>query len=473
LITNTQKDIKVTPYRFTKLLRVKITQEVNEHATVNIYGMIDDSFQDDYVFDTNFGDQVNVVQTLNGAEVILFKGMVTDIKIKHIHSTYYAEIEGVSNSYLFDIRLRSRSFQDITATYESIFDTVAKGKEYKSGSIYDKATKKAITEKYIIQYRETDFQFVKRLASRFNAGLVPDIKSNDPQFYVGHPTINCTRNLDEFNYSVRKRIKDHAVSSQNTNPELTPLDRVEYTIESNEYLELCEPVKYKNILLYVRKSQQEIKEDIITNTYILTTLKGLSQDEVFNDSIRGLSLQARVLERVNNKVKTHIFQIDEKQDVGKAYEFEYTTSYTASGNSGLYCMPELDDTVYIYHPSNRDESAVSLNSIRTQYSESDKITDPDTKYWRTRAGREIKLDPKEILITTKDDEIYFRINEETGVEIHSTKPINIKTAQDLNLTASKGIKVLAKTEITYECKGSKIQMDGEILIEGKKIKNNS
>lgn len=470
MVTNTYKDITVTPFEFIQLKHLKITQEINEHSYISLMGMIDKKDKDEYIEGTKLGSQVEVYQQVNKAQETLFKGMIQDIQVTNVNDTYYLEIKAVSNSYMMDIREVSRSFQNINDTYTAIFSKIAK--EY-GGDSMDKATNQAPTQKYIIQYKETDWQFIKRLASRFNSAIFPDVKSNAPKFYCGVPTIGGGKKLDDFNYSLRKKLKDFAVSSQNTNTEISDLDRTEYIVETTEFLELCEAVSYKDISFYVRALTYEVKDSLVTNTYILTTKKGLSVDKLYNDNIRGVSLQAKVLEVKNDCIKVHIFPVDEKQDVGKAYLFKYTTNYTAEGNSGWYCMPEVGDTVYIYHPTNKEEEAVSLNSIRTQNQASDKITDPATKYWRTKDGKEIKLSPEEILITAKDEEIYIQINEKSGIKIYSTKPISISTQASLSISSNKKIKMTAKEQIKYECKQSTIQMDGEILIEGKKIKNNS
>jgi hypothetical protein len=93
-------------------------------------------------------------------------------------------------------------------------------------------------------------------------------------------------------------------------------------------------------------------------------------------------------------------------------------------------MPELDDTVFAYFPSKEEGDGVTLNSVRTKGLSGDKISDHKIKYFRTIDGKELKFSPEEILITCTDDEI--------------------------NLT----------------CKSSNIKMDGDILVQGKEVKNN-
>ena len=45
----TQGDILVEPYKFQKIIKLKVTRELNEHAKLYISGIIDDENVDKYV----------------------------------------------------------------------------------------------------------------------------------------------------------------------------------------------------------------------------------------------------------------------------------------------------------------------------------------------------------------------------------------------------------------------------------------
>ena len=45
------------------------------------------------------------------------------------------------------------------------------------------------------------------MASHFNVGLVPDAISDKPKFWFGIPEGRKGGNLEEFNYSVRKKVE--------------------------------------------------------------------------------------------------------------------------------------------------------------------------------------------------------------------------------------------------------------------------
>ena len=92
----------------------------------------------------------------------------------------------------------------------------------------DKASQGAQIEKFILQYRETDWQFLKRLASHFNTGLIPDDKFAKPKFYFGVPKKASKGKLKNFNYRVKKHLGDYRFSSENYIEDLKETDFILY-----------------------------------------------------------------------------------------------------------------------------------------------------------------------------------------------------------------------------------------------------
>ena len=85
------------------------------------------------------------------------------------------------HTFNLDLKLKRRSFQNKDMKYTQLIDEVIK--DY-SGDYIDVVAKGSTTDKFIIQYDESDWEFLKRMASHFNAGLVPDTYSDKPQILV-------------------------------------------------------------------------------------------------------------------------------------------------------------------------------------------------------------------------------------------------------------------------------------------------
>ncbi|WP_411680975.1 hypothetical protein [Clostridium thailandense] len=55
-------------------------------------------------------------------------------------------------------------------------------------------------------------------------------------------------------------------------------------------------------------------------------------------------------------------------------------------------MPEAGDSVKLYFPSNKEEEAVVINSVRKKDKGGDKIDRPEVKYFRASSGKEAMFD---------------------------------------------------------------------------------
>ena len=353
--------------------------------------------------------------------------------------------------------------------YTAIFNNIIS--EYYGGDIIDNATQGRSTGKFLMQYHETDWDLIRRFASHFNAVLVPYTKSENPKFFIGLPERKSQGQLEEFEYEISRNITDFRRSKENENKNLNNNDCTIYKVYTDKIMELGDQIQYKDTSLFICEANIEMKRSVIKNLYILTTRNGFSYDTYYNDQIIGLSVQGDVIETSTDMLKLHMC-IDEHQNKPKAHFFKYSTMYTASGNSGFYCMPELGDVVFAYFPSNKEWEGITFNGARMNENKDDKLSDPDIKYMRTKYGKEIKFSPDEILITAVDDEIFIKINENTGIEMFSVKPIKFHTKENLSFEADKNIYMVAMDEINITCKTSKIKMDSNIIIQGLEVRHN-
>ncbi len=456
---------------------MRIIQTVNDHAYLYLTAILSDDYKDDYVKRVNAQEQIEVFIE-ESTHHTLFKGIIQRRQVKSVNDIFYLHLEGVSNSFKADIKKQYRSFQDRNMTYKQMIEDIIKN--YNGGDIADKASNGKPIGNFILQYRETDWEFLKRMASHFNMGILPVITFEEPKLVFGIPDGKDIGEIDAYNYSISKNIAQFMKSSQNTNPDLDELDALEFEIDTDNDCQIGDKVKYQNISLYIKSKETEIRKGNIHFNYILSTKNGLGQDKLYNEQIAGISLKGRVLQAVRDKVKVHL-EVDQEQDVAKAWEFSYTTMYTAEGNSGWYCMPEINDTVFIYFPTKEEHMGVGMNSIRVLNKPTDKITSPDTKYFRTIDGKELKFSPEEILITCvngknketgEEKVIYIRLNQETGIEIVSTEPIAFKSEKGISMQAKEAIKILSEQQIRLKCKTSEIVIDSKIDICGKDVKIN-
>ncbi|MBC2580553.1 hypothetical protein [Clostridium sp. DJ247] len=465
-------NLQVAPYELTHLLELKLVKKINDHARLYFTGIVPEEDKDSYVEMTKYQTQIEVSQIDDSSNSLpIFKGIVLNIAVKSVRGVYYIEAEAVSNTYDMDIKLKNRSFQNKGMAYKELIDKVISS--YSGADTIDTASNGSSIGKIIIQYNETDWQFLKRMASRFNVGLVPDAVSDKPKFWFGTPEGVGQGNLENFNYSVTKNISDFRYSSENFIPGIEENDFVYYEVETHEILNIGYQVNFKGKSLFVCQAVTIMKDGVLKHQYTMAPKKGLSQNTLYNNQIIGLSLEGRVIDVSKDNVRVHL-DIDDGQGTDEAWWFHYSSVYTAEGSSGWYCMPELNDHVRIYFSDNKEENAIAISSVRKNSDSggNNKFDNPDVKYFRTKSGKELKFSPDEILITAQDGSIYIRLSEKDGIQICSNKGINITSQENIMMDSQKKVIISAQEAIDINCKESSIKMDGSTSIKGNEVKTN-
>ncbi|OPZ93218.1 MAG: Phage late control gene D protein (GPD) [Firmicutes bacterium ADurb.Bin419] len=461
-------NIKVLPYDICPN-ELTIVKCINDHARTRVVAIVPEEEKDKYVNMTKTHTTMEIKYEDESGVTQMFKGVVTDIEVKVVRGIFYVTIDGISNTFNLDLKIKRRSFQDKNMTYTSLIKEVIK--DYSGADYIDVAAKSKKIEKFIIQYDETDWQFLKRMASHFNAGLIADTNSDKPKFWFGVPQGGQKGNIEQYNYSVSKRIGDFRVSSENYIEGIDEKDFTYFKVETNAIFNIGDSVSFLDKSLYVFQLIARLQDGILVHEYLLTQEKGMSQNLIQNEKVQGASVEGKVIEIKEDNLRVHL-EIDEKQEKEKAYWFPYSTFYTTEGQTGWYCMPELDDYVKLYFPTNREEEGVITNSIRRKTVGGDFITDPDVKYFRTKFGKELMFNKDEIMITGKDEEILIRLVAEEGIEIYSNKDIKIKADKGLFIESGKNLNITAGSKINVVCKDSQIEMNGITTIKGSKVKTN-
>lgn len=466
-------NLQVSPYQLVNLQELTLTKEINEHGSLRFTGIIPEEMQHSYVEMTDADTTVEVSQIHeNGGSSLLFSGLVLGIEVKVVRGVHYLEVEAVSHSYKLDVKRKSRSFQNTGMIYGDLLNKVAI--DYPDIDILDDATGGKAIGTFTMQYFETDWAFLKRMASRFHTGLVPATTFDKPKLFFGLPEGGVKGNLHNFHYTVKKKMAAYRDASQNHNPALEENDFIFYEVETKDHvLNIGDVVQFKGRMLIVNRAYTEMKDGLLKHEYTLCTRKGLSRPKLYNEPVTGVSIQGKIIEVIQDTVKVHL-EIDKEQNVGEAYRFPYSSVYTAEGNSGWYVMPEKGDTVRVYIPSNKEEDAIALSSVRQDKAEgsSNKLGNPDHKFFRTASGKELMMTPSEVVITAKDNDIYIRLSDADGIQISSSQKIQIVAKEDIMMESQKKVMISAMEELTLTCKESSMKLDGNTEIIGQELKTN-
>ena len=430
----------VEPFAMERITELRLIKKANEHAWLRFRGVLKEGEEESLLED----DWEEKAVTLKEEGTTLFCGVATDIGIVCESGVYYLEAEAVSWTIKLDKEEKKRSFQENGLSYYTIAEQLA---AEAGGSVQCHAEEKQV-KNLLLEYRETDWEFLKRLASHSNSVLVPDPKGTTPSFAFGVPEGMEYKDEagEEVDFAVRKKVSRYRKLSQCGSISYEEGDAVEYTLQTDHAtLEVGDMVKRKGKALYVREADLCLKGSVFTCRYGLTTKAGLSVKEAVHPYASGLTLNGTVLKVVGDTVIVHL-AIDDSQDEGKAYAFPYATGYSTESHTGWYVMPEEGDTVQIVFPTEDENEAYAVQSVRQE--DTEKTEDPQVKYLRTALGKEVKFDKNEILITANDDVTYIRINQNGGVDVITDKAVNVTSGGSVTVTSGDQITMTSKNDFS-------------------------
>lgn len=492
--SNAVGNIRIAPYKIIHLQHMKITKGINKHSTLSFSAIISDEKKDSYVNQTDAETSIKVViqDDAGKTEHCLFTGLVSKVRVNTVRGVYYLHVEAISHSYLLDIKLKKRSFQNPNIAYSSLIKEVISS--YKNADIIDAATAHKKTNTLIMQYEETDWQFLKRMASRFYTALIPANGFDFPKIYFGVATGQNKGELSTTYYTVRKDMEEYKKAVDNGVPGVSDTDYTMYEVHSNQLLEPGHEVMFKSHHLVVASVISETRNGIIEHQYKLYPQKGLRQKKIHNEAIIGASIQGKVIQIRRDTVRAKL-DMDDQLDANSDYWFPYSTIYASEDNTGWYCMPEIGDSIRIYFPSKKEEEGIAISSVSREIppkptsstavssqstvshsqnqaaakADKDPKEDPDTKTFYTKYGKLISLGPSSIII--KSGNMFITLDDEKGINIVSDQNISI-TANGSIVLGSSNILISANT-VTLSGKENSIQLEEEkIVIEGTEIKMN-
>lgn len=427
--------LMIKPFDLERLLEVKMEQKRNEHTMLSFYGIVKEGVEEKGLEEVNQGTPI---QFCHGDKV-LFSGILQTVQVSCKNHVYYLTGTAVSHTILLDLEPKRRSFQENGMAFSKVAEVCIQEKQAKMD--YQAEEKKV--ENLMLQYDETDWEFMKRLASHSNSVLVPQVEKDEPAFYFGIPEgVELKEKLKVADYTVQKDMELERLLSQSPEVKFQEEDAVLYTFETDKYcFYVGDMLELNGKKLYISESSLHLLDSVLTCQYRLGTKAALAVPKAYHESMIGLTLDGTVLKSVNDTVKVHL-GIDEKQEEAKGYAFPYATAYTAEQHTGWYVMPEIGDRVQIVFPTKDENDAYAVQSIRKETT--GKTSDPRVKYLRTADGKEIKLDEHEILITAKDGTTFVKLNENSGVEIITDKEIKVTSGGNITVNGGDNISMTSK-----------------------------
>ena len=388
--------------------------EVGENALVQLSGALAGREQHILTLDES------------GAEKCLFAGVIREAEMVRVGGYNRFHVELLSGTCLMDREVRSRSFQDVSRTYSQVAQQVCS--EYSGGAAICTVGEDKTLGQPVIQYRETDWEFLMRMASHCGGVLVPETHRGLPRLWFGFPdrSFTCEFPEDAYTSGISQRYYELGGSAAG----YSKADFFYYDVESPQLCDLGWYTVFKGQPFIISEKYAILERGELIFTYRLGRL-GLGWGKMlYNEKISGMTLLGEVLETSRETLKLKL-DIDKGWNPGGPYPYTWRPE---TGNF-MYCMPQVGTRVSLYCPNYDEKTAIAVNCVRTNGSDCGRMSDPSKRSFVTEHGKEMNLYPSEMSLIGGSKGL-FDLSDEDGITVSSEKPVVIIACEEIKFEAA-------------------------------------
>lgn len=459
--------IQLFPFEFINILDIKIHKSLNTHVTLEFSGRISEK-QEETLMGTamkNISVELVIVDD-EDKQKLIFSGIVGDFILDTTGDSRILTLNCISSTYLMDTVKRTRVFQNKGTTYNALLEKLNTYGDY--GCILSSGDGDTIN-RMIVQYGETDFEFAKRLATHFNTSICPAYLSEGIKYYFGMPNSNKSFEL-KADYAIKQEINQDLRCDEGELSYSIDKGNVVVTFSDRDVYEIGNYTTIKGQKYVISEINSYFTGAELVHEYILKEQMGLYRSKKYNSKIVGASLNAHITSVAKDKVTAYIHE-DGLQD--GATLFPYSTVYSSPDGTGWYCMPEENDSVRIYFPTEKEHHGYAISAVNSdgdiESGAEAPRSNPDNKSLKSKYGKEVLFTPTTLLFTNNDGTTIL-IDDKEGITITSPNLVKIESESEIEMiSVGSSINLIGTELINIEQASTAVKLENNIDISGEKV----
>ena len=315
--------------------------------------------------------RITVQEDGDNREQVLFRGIIQSVHTFVENGVCQVILSALTSSIRLDQQERNRSFQKTKETYLGIMRKVA-GNVSGSGLSVE-------TGVPVIQYRETDWEFCRRMAAGAGQVLYADPASPEIRLWAGLEEKDGTASFPADRYSVCVDETYYHMKSAGEGKK----EFLYYRTESWENYEIGESSFYQGQRRYIFEKTAELVGGVLAFGYKLGGKCRFGQKRYANWKMAGVSLRGTVEKREKESV---YLKLDIDGAGGKAL---HPYPWIPPTGNVMYCMPQEGTEAYLYFPEAEEESAYAVSEIHN--SRCPVFADAQSRGLVTEHGKKMQL----------------------------------------------------------------------------------
>lgn len=451
-----------------KYLILNIEWEVvpNEHGRAKVsLRMLDDSEPENELK----GIENKAISIKSKSAGVLFKGYIEDAKIIQQRNEHVLELALMTTSIKLDKTLRSYSFQKDSLTIEDVIKEVVSDD---SGicEYIDSKVKSEKINKPIIRYKESGWEFVKRIASRYWLPVFVDETADKPTVKLGIKSSGSASSEDFLAKNVQTKINLAQCISRMAKEDGSKVKREEYkSIEIASYanFNVGMSASYGGVSGIILAKKAYLDEGELVFKYVIGQSNLYALTPSYNKKLLGHCLEGKVEKCEDETVKLQLDIDKEAKKVkseGELYKFPWQPE---TGNL-MYCMPEKDTVVSLYIGSIDEGDAVVINNLRK--GKGRELDKPDNRYFTAADGKRLFYKKDEIGFSNDDKDEgsnNFSIRDEKGIFFDTDKDILLQADGKVEIKSNRKIIAQGKKKINLRNGSHSINLSKKFNIYAK------
>lgn len=519
----TYLNLQVSGFPFEKILSCSIRHRMNEPATAVVVGEMEAKKAKNIFERIDERTVVTLTTTAKEQEPTLFCGLVAEAELQSENAYERIKLKLISCSTLLDLQRKNRSYQTPTKTYEEILSALVKP----VGDFHLMVPDRALGS-LVVRYQETDWEFLKRMASLLRVPLVTNLFSKRPQIYFGLPPASKTRTIKTYAVSQSSNLLSYQRALR-VSPLAMQQDFGEQKVKTHTYAYLGDAVVNKGKTKLVKEIKATLQDGILEMELSLMEAAGVQQTAQKQNLMKvparqkeegkpggedaAKSAEAEDKARQTDSVPPSLVVkemttevVVEKTPVSLDVYLEVALPAQETKASGRMMRGQVQSVVgkqVQVHLPELDEEAETggtwLFPYATAYSSKDRRgwysmpkpgdevlvffpsgkegegfatsslfqTDPPPdgqQVWRGSDGKEILFSDKGIEIIGKKGSVFLRLLKEDGIELASDQAITLFSEQSVNLIAEQDITIQAGESIKIGTEQSFLELNKEEAI---------
>lgn len=437
-----------TAVPFQTLSKMEIRHDVNAHAIARICVIAREEDQQE-ILSRDWTDTEITVLKRGEESLPLFSGRVEKLVCDKEGRLLTVLICGIGETAKLDREKKKQSFQKAEMTYGQVVQKITQN--YQGSTVIWNIGDDKNIDMPLVQYEETDWEFLIRICSHFHEVIVPDLRTGRMVLHFGM-CIGREQNGDVA--EILGNGFDNSYYHNGCYESNMPRTQALYMkVKTKENWQIGDFWLYEG-----RKYQVYSRRILFENGELFFVYQLGMRGMFYAKKIQNQALAGARMEGVIRKTEGENVYL--QLDIDEEERADFPWIWAPETNNLSYCMLEVGTKAVLYMPT-REEKDGRVILATVHNADNGRYTDVQKREFVTLHHKKIGLYPDKLFAEGTDGKVSVYMEDQSGVSIKSNGEISLLADGDVVLSG-KSIRAFTPVELVCRTKESNIELCRDI-----------